>query len=207
MNSQYASSLLESAVNELAKLPGVGRKTALRLTLHILRQNETAATALGESIIKLRQNIKYCKVCHNISDVDVCEICSNPLRDPSSVCVVESIKDVIAIENTNQFKGLYHVLGGIISPMDGVSPSDLEIESLIKRVASGEVKEIILALSTTMEGDTTNFFLFRKLAPYNVNISVLARGVAIGNELEFTDEVTLGRSILNRTPFNESFKV
>lgn len=205
--SQYSSSLLDAAVNEFAKLPGIGRKTALRLVLYLLRQDIASAEALGNAIINLRNGVKYCKVCHNISDNDLCDICSNANRDSSIVCVTESIKDVMAIENTQQFNGLYHVLGGVISPMDGISPNDLEIDSLVERVAAGGISEVILALSTTMEGDTTNFYLFRKLAPFNVNISILARGVSIGDELEYTDEVTLGRSILNRTPFNDSFKL
>lgn len=205
--SQYSSSLLDAAVNEFAKLPGIGRKTALRLVLYLLRQDIASAEALGNAIINLRNEVKYCKVCHNISDNDLCDICSNANRDSSIVCVTESIKDVMAIENTQQFNGLYHVLGGVISPMDGISPNDLEIDSLVERVATGGISEVILALSTTMEGDTTNFYLFRKLAPFNVNISILARGVSIGDELEYTDEVTLGRSILNRTPFNDSFKL
>lgn len=205
--SQYSSSLLDAAVNEFAKLPGIGRKTALRLVLYLLRQDIASAEALGNAIINLRNEVKYCKVCHNISDNDLCDICSNANRDSSIVCVTESIKDVMAIENTQQFNGLYHVLGGVISPMDGISPNDLEIDSLVERVAAGGISEVILALSTTMEGDTTNFYLFRKLTPFNVNISILARGVSIGDELEYTDEVTLGRSILNRTPFNDSFKL
>ena len=207
MNNSFSSSLLDSAVNEISKLPGIGKKSALRLVLHLLRQDEGVAVALGEAIIKLRQEIKYCKVCHNISENEVCDICSDEKRDKSTVCVVENIKDVISIENTRQFNGLYHVLGGIISPIDGISPNDIEIESLVERVKSGEIKEIILALSTTMEGDTTNFYIFRKLAGYDVKISILARGVSIGDELEYTDEVTLGRSILNRTLFTESFKM
>ena len=207
MNNSFSSSLLDSAVNEISKLPGIGKKSALRLVLHLLRQDEGVAVALGEAIIKLRQEIKYCKVCHNISENEVCDICSDDKRDKSTVCVVENIKDVISIENTRQFNGLYHVLGGIISPIDGISPNDIEIDSLVERVKSGEIKEIILALSTTMEGDTTNFYIFRKLAGYDVKISILARGVSIGDELENTDEVTLGRSILNRTLFTESFKM
>jgi recombination protein RecR len=207
MNNSFSSSLLDSAVNEISKLPGIGKKSALRLVLHLLRQDEGVAVALGEAIIKLRQEIKYCKVCHNISENEVCDICSDDKRDKSTVCVVENIKDVISIENTRQFNGLYHVLGGIISPIDGISPNDIEIDSLVERVKSGEIKEIILALSTTMEGDTTNFYIFRKLAGYDVKISILARGVSIGDELEYTDEVTLGRSILNRTLFTESFKI
>ena len=187
MNNSFSSSLLDSAVNEISKLPGIGKKSALRLVLHLLRQDEGVAVALGEAIIKLRQEIKYCKVCHNISENEVCDICSDDKRDKSTVCVVENIKDVISIENTRQFNGLYHVLGGIISPIDGISPNDIEIESLVERVKSGEIKEIILALSTTMEGDTTNFYIFRKLAGYDVKISILARGVSIGDELEYTE--------------------
>ena len=207
MSNSFSSPLLDSAINEISKLPGIGRKSALRLVLHLMRQDEDIATALGESIIKLRKEIKYCKICHNISASEVCEICSDSKRDSSVICVVESIKDVISIENTHQFNGLYHVLGGIISPIDGISPSDIEIESLVERVAKGDISEVILALSTTMEGDTTNFYIFRKLANFNIKISILSRGVSIGDELEYTDEVTLGRSILNRMPFNESFKI
>ena len=207
MNNTFSSSLLDSAINEISKLPGIGKKSALRLVLHLLRQDEGVAIALGEAIIKLRKEINYCKVCHNISENEICEICSDEKRDKSTVCVVENIKDVISIENTRQFNGVYHVLGGIISPIDGISPNDIEIESLVERVKTGEIKEIILALSTTMEGDTTNFYIFRKLAGYDVKISILARGVSIGDELEYTDEVTLGRSILNRTLFTESFKM
>ncbi|MBR4962342.1 MAG: recombination protein RecR [Muribaculaceae bacterium] len=207
MNNTFSSSLLDSAINEISKLPGIGKKSALRLVLHLLRQDEGVAIALGEAIIKLRKEINYCKVCHNISENDICEICSDEKRDKSMVCVVENIKDVISIENTRQFNGVYHVLGGIISPIDGISPNDIEIESLVERVKTGEIKEIILALSTTMEGDTTNFYIFRKLAGCDVKISILARGVSIGDELEYTDEVTLGRSILNRTLFTESFKI
>ena len=207
MNNTFSSSLLDNAVNEISKLPGIGKKSALRLVLHLLRQDEGVSVALGEAIIKLRKEINYCKVCHNISENEICEICSDEKRDKSTVCVVENIKDVISIENTRQFNGVYHVLGGIISPIDGISPNDIEIESLVERVKTGEIKEIILALSTTMEGDTTNFYIFRKLAGYDVKISILARGVSIGDELEYTDEVTLGRSILNRTLFTESFKM
>ena len=207
MNNAFSSSLLDNAINEISKLPGIGKKSALRLVLHLLRQDEGVAIALGEAIIKLRKEINYCKVCHNISENEICEICSDEKRDKSTVCVVENIKDVISIENTRQFNGVYHVLGGIISPIDGISPNDIEIESLVERVKTGEIKEIILALSTTMEGDTTNFYIFRKLAGCDVKISILARGVSIGDELEYTDEVTLGRSILNRTLFTESFKM
>lgn len=201
MNEQYPSVLLEKAVNEFSKLPGIGRKTALRLVLHMLRQDNSTVEAFGNSIITLKHEVRYCKVCHNISDTDLCNICSNPLRDASMVCVVENIRDVMAIEATRQFHGLYHVLGGVISPMDSIGPGDLEIQSLIDRVNDGGVKEIILALSTTMEGDTTNFFIYRKLKDTGVKISVLARGVSVGDELQYTDEITLGRSIVNRTEF------
>ena len=206
MNQPYSSALLENAVNEFAKLPGIGRKTALRLVLHLLRQEEFSVENFGNAIIKLRKEIKYCHVCHNISDSDTCSLCSDPNRDDSIICVVENIKEVMVIENTHQFKGRYHVLGGVISPMDGIGPSDLEIDSLVKRVSEGGIQEIILALSATMEGDTTNFYIFRKLAPHNIKISILARGVSVGDELEYTDEITLGRSIVNRMPFNETFK-
>ena len=206
MNQQYPSALLEKAVNEFAKLPGIGRKTAMRLVLHLLRQDETTVESFAHALTTLKHEVKYCKVCHNISDTDVCRLCSNPQRDASTICVVENIQDVMAVENTQQFRGLYHVLGGVISPMDGIGPSDLEIESLVKRVEAGGVKEVILALSSTMEGDTTNFYIFRKLAPFDVKITIIARGVSVGGELEYTDEITLGRSILNRTLFSESFK-
>ncbi len=202
INQQYPSKLLEKAVSEFAKLPGVGRKTALRLVLYLLRQDKEDTESFARSLTDLRQNVKHCKVCHNISDTDVCPICSSGHRDTSLVCVVENIQDVMAIENTQQYNGLYHVLGGVISPMDGIGPGDIEIESLTERVAEDEgIEEIILALSSTMEGDTTNFFISRKLQPYGRKISVIARGISVGNELEYTDEVTLGRSILNRTPF------
>lgn len=201
MSSQFPSILLERAVSEFAKLPGIGRKTAMRLVLHLLRQDNATVEAFGNSIITLKHEVKYCKVCHNISDTEVCRICANPQRDSSVVCVVENIRDVMAVEATQQFKGLYHVLGGVISPMDGIGPGDLEIESLVQRVASGEIKEVVLALSTTMEGDTTNFFIYRKLEKTGVKLSVIARGIAVGDELEYADEITLGRSIVNRTPF------
>ena len=200
MNS-YNSQLLDNAVAELGKLPGIGRKTALRLALHLLRQDEAESVALGEAIINMRKNIRYCKVCHNISESETCEICSDRSRDTSIICVVENIKDLLTVESTREHKGLYHVLGGVISPLDGVSPSDLEIQSLVDRVAAGGISEVILALSPTMEGDTTNFYISRKLAPYDVEISMLARGVSIGNDLEYTDELTLGRSIVNRVPY------
>ena len=198
---QYPSRLLEKAVQEFAKLPGIGRKSALRLVLHLLRRDSADVEQFAEALLKMKQEVKFCKVCHNISDEEVCPICADTRRDASVVCVVENIQDVMAIENTQQFHGLYHVLGGIISPMDGIKPSDLEIDSLVERVAEGGIREVILALSPTMEGDTTNFYIFRKLAPYEVNLSVIARGISVGGELEYTDEVTLGRSILNRTPF------
>jgi len=203
---QFSSALLENAVHEFSKLPGIGRKTALRLVLHLLKQPENDVDIFGNSLIRLRKEIIYCKVCHNISDTEVCQICANPDRETETVCVVENIKDVMSIENTQQYKGLYHVLGGVISPMDGIGPSDLEIESLVNRVKTENIKEVILALSTTMEGDTTNFFIFRKLAPSNVKITTIARGVAIGDELEYADEITLGRSILHRVEFSNSFK-
>lgn len=205
MSQNYASVLLENAVNEFAKLPGIGRKTALRLVLHILRQDETSVDNFGNAIMRLRHDIKYCKVCHNISDTETCALCADTTRDSSTICVVENVREVMAVEATGQFRGLYHVLGGVISPMDGIGPVDLQIDSLVQRVATGEVKEIILALSATMEGDTTNFYIFRKLAPYDVRITLIARGVSVGDELEYTDEITLGRSILNRTPFSDSF--
>ena len=206
MDQEFASSLLENAVSEFAKLPGIGRKTALRLVLYLLRQNENASISFGEAIIRLRKEIKYCQKCHNISESEVCPICSNPSRDESVICVVENVKDVMSIENTHQHYGLYHVLGGLISPMDGVGPQDIEIESLVERVKEGQVKEVILALSATMEGDTTNFYIFRRLAPYpDVKITMLARGMSVGNDIEYTDELTLGRSILNRTLYSDSF--
>ena len=205
-HQHYPSSLLENAVNEFSRLPGIGRKTALRLALHLLRQPETEAEKFGNAVIQLRKEIHYCTVCHNISDTDICQICAHPGRDASTVCVVENIRDVMSIENTQQFRGLYHVLGGIISPMDGIGPSDLQIASLVERVRAVGVKEVILALSTTMEGDTTNFYLFRKLAPFEVKVTTIARGVAVGDELEYADEVTLGRSILNRVEFSNSYK-
>ena len=201
MTQEYPSTLLERAVNEFSKLPGIGRKTATRLVLHLLRKPEDEVAAFSDAIIRLKREAQYCRECHSISDSDICPICANPSRDHSIICVVENIQDVMAVENTMQFRGVYHVLGGVISPMDGVSPSDLQIESLINRVASGEVKEIILALSSTMEGDTTNFYIYRKLMQYNVKLSVIARGISVGDELEYADEITLGRSIINRTPF------
>ena len=203
MVQQYSSALLEKAVGEFAKLPGIGRKTALRLVLFMLRQGDNDVDQFVNAVSKMKREVKYCRVCHNISDTDVCPICSDHSRDAATICVVENVQDVLAVENTQQFHGLYPVLGGIISPMDGIGPADLEIDSLVNRVAAGGVKEVILALSSTMEGDTTNFYISRKLADYPVKLSVIARGISVGDELEYTDEVTLGRSILNRTPFNQ----
>ena len=196
----YPSVLLEKAVGEFSKLPGIGRKTALRLVLHVLRQPVGEAEAFADAVLHVRKDIKYCSVCHNISDDDVCPICSDARRDRPTICVVENVQDVMAIENTQQYNGLYHVLGGVISPMDGVGPGDLQIESLVQRVKDNDdVKEIILALSSTMEGDTTNFYIHRQLAPLHVKVTMIARGISVGNDLEYTDEVTLGRSIVNRT--------
>lgn len=203
--SEYPSILLEQAVNQMASLPGVGRKTALRLVLHLLRQSDQDVQAFAGAFTRLKQEVVYCRECHNISDSDLCPICSSTRRDHSTICVVENVQDVMSIENTGQYNGVYHVLGGIISPMDGIGPKDIEIDSLMERIAKGGVEEIILALPTTMEGDTTNFYIFRRMQNAGlsslVKVSQLARGVAIGNELEYTDEITLGRSILNRTEF------
>jgi len=201
----YPSKLLENAVSELSKLPGIGRKSALRLALHLLRKDVSEVEAFGNAVIKMRKEIRYCRECHNISDADLCSICASPKRDKSTICVVETTRDVMAIENTGQMSGVYHVLGGIISPMEGIGPEDLNIESLVGRITEGEVKEILLALPTTIEGDTTNFYLYRKLKDFTLKVTTLARGVSIGDELEFTDEVTLGRSILNRTPYEGMF--
>lgn len=200
---QYPSVLLERAVGEFSKLPGIGRKTALRLVLHLLKQSESSVDGFADAVSHVRKDIKYCRVCHNISDTEVCPICSDTRRDTTTVCVVENVQDVMAVENTQTYRGLYHVLGGIISPMDGIGPADLEINSLVERVAGGDIKEVILALSSTMEGDTTNFYISRLLKPYQVKVSVIARGISVGNELEYTDEVTLGRSIVNRTPVDK----
>ena len=201
MEQQYPSLLLERAVGEFSKLPGIGRKTALRLVLHLLRQPAEEVEKFAHAIAEVRNEIKYCKVCHNISDTDVCQICSDRRRDKQTICVVENIQDVMAIENTQQFHGLYHVLGGVISPMDGIGPSDIEIDSLVERVSTGEVKEVIFALASTMEGDTTNFYISKRLQQFDVKLSVIARGISVGDELEYTDELTLGRSIVNRVPF------
>jgi len=200
----FSSKILENAVDEISKLPGIGKKTALRLALHLLKQEEQQVEMLGTSITNLKKDIKYCKVCHNLSDRDVCEICSNPGRKKGIICVVQDIRDIIAIENTGQYKGLYHVLGGIISPMEGVGPDDLTIKSLIDRVSSDETEEVIFALPTTVEGDTTNFYLFKVLKGLNISITSIARGISIGDDIEYTDEVTLGRSILNRQPYSGS---
>ena len=205
-SAKYTSKLLEKAVNEFSRLPGVGRKTALRLVLHLLKQDVSESESLAGSLLQLRKEIHHCKICHNLSDQEICHVCANPGRDRSVICVVENIRDVMAIESTQQYSGVYHVLGGILSPMDGIGPANLTVGSLAERVAAGETREVILALSTTMEGDATNFFIYRKLSDYAVKITALARGVAIGGELEYTDEVTLGRSILNRTPFEESLR-
>lgn len=206
MNKNYPSQLLESAVGEFAKLPGIGRKTALRLVLHLLRQEPERAQQLGDAVIRLRREVRYCRVCHNISDTEVCAICADPKRAADMVCVVENVKEIMIIEATRQFQGLYHVLGGLISPMDGIGPQQLQIDSLVERCRSGQVREVILALSTTMEGDTTNFYIYRKLSGIpDLKITTLSRGVSVGDELEYADEVTLGRSIVNRTLFSDSF--
>lgn len=202
MDNAYPSQLLEKAVAEFSKLPGIGRKTALRLVLDVLRRSEEEVDSFTMAVSRVRKEVKYCRVCHNISDTEVCPICSDPNRDASTICVVENIRDVMAVENTQQYRGLYHVLGGIISPMDGIGPNDIAVDSLVDRVKEDGVKEVILALSSTMEGDTTNFYISRKLALYDVTVSVIARGISVGDELEYTDEVTLGRAILNRTTMN-----
>ena len=199
MDTTYPSALLEKAVQEFSRLPGIGRKTALRLVLHLLRQEVSVADSLSSAISQMRHEVKYCRVCHNISDTEVCPICADHRRDTTTICVVENVQDVMAVENTQQYHGLYHVLGGIISPMVGIGPSDIEVDSLVRRVSEGGISEVILALSSTMEGDTTNFYISRKLEPFDVKLSVIARGISVGDELEYTDEVTLGRAILNRT--------
>ncbi|MFI8377934.1 recombination mediator RecR [Leeuwenhoekiella sp. NPDC079379] len=203
---EFSSKLLEQAVYEMSQLPGIGKRTALRLVLHLLRQSENQTQLLAQALVKLRTEIKFCKNCHNISDVEICEICANANRDASIVCIVEDVRDVMAIENTSQYRGQYHVLGGKISPLDGIGPQDLTIYSLIEKVKSGTVDEVIFALSSTMEGDTTNFYIYRQLEEFNIKTSTIARGIAVGDELEFADEVTLGRSILHRIPFENSLK-
>lgn len=209
MNDEFQSPLLERAVTELSRLPGIGRRTALRLALHLLRRDASEAEALGKAITDLRRDIRYCSVCHNISDTETCRICSDPSRDSSTVCVVESVRDVMSIERTGQYRGLYHVLGGVISPMDGITPDQLEIDTLTERLSHGGIKEIILALGATMEGDTTCFYIYRKVAAAapDVRVSQLARGMAVGNDLEYTDEITLGRSLMQRTLFSDSFAI
>lgn len=202
MQQEYASPLLDGAVNQLSRLPGIGRKTALRLALHILRQDPEMADSLGRAIVDMRHGVRYCRVCHNISDSELCPICASPHRDATTICVVENIKDVLLFENTGQYTGLYHVLGGVISPIDGVGPDRLEIQSLVDRVSEGGIKEVILALGATMEGETTNFYIYRKLEPMKVRVTQLARGVAVGNDIEYTDEITLGRSLRERVPLN-----
>ena len=204
MEGQYSSKLLDDAVGQFAKLPGIGRKTALRLVLHLLREQKEEVSLFTEAIRAVRNDIHYCSVCHNISDTDTCDICTNPQRDHSTVCVVENVRDVMAVEATRQYAGVYHVLGGVISPMDGIGPDDLNIESLEERAAAGKVGEVILALSATMEGDTTNFYIYKRLAPYGVKLTTIARGIAVGDELGYADEVTLGRSLVNRVPFEQT---
>lgn len=207
MIQEFDSVLLENAVNEISHLPGIGRKTALRLALHLLREDVSTSVNLGEAIINMRKGIKYCSVCHNISETETCAICSDPRRDETTVCVVENVKDVIIFERTGSYRGLYHVLGGVISPIDGIGPDKLQIDSLVARAASGKLKEVILALGATMEGDTTDYYIYKRLEPYGVKITQLARGVAVGNEIEYTDEITLGRSLRNRTLFADSINL
>ncbi len=206
MTQEFESSLLESAVSEISRLPGIGRKTALRLALHLLREDVATSVALGEAIINMRKVIRYCSVCHNISQTDICPVCADTRRDPSTICVVENVKDVLIFENTGSYNGRYHVLGGVISPIDGIGPDKLQIDSLIMRVATGGISEVILALGATMEGDTTDYYIYKRLEPYNVRVTQLARGVSVGNEIEYTDEITLGRSLQNRTLFSDSIK-
>ena len=203
---EFSSKLLEKAVNEMAQLPGIGKRTALRLVLHLLKQPLDQTHFLSQALTTMREEIKFCTSCHNISDVEVCEICNNPNRNHKIICLVEDVRDVMAIENTNQFKGIYHVLGGKISPIDGIGPSQLNIDSLVEKIKSGEIEELIFALSSTMEGDTTNFYIFKRIKDYTIKTSTIARGIAVGDELEYADEVTLGRSILNRVPFENTLK-
>jgi len=202
--NEYSSKLLESAVKELSRLPGIGKRTALRLALHLLREDITVTQHLAEALVKMRKEIRFCKRCNNISDTEFCEICSNPKRDEQTVCVVEDTRDVLAVENTSQFNGLYHVLGGIINPMEGIGPNDLNLKHLVDRVRTEDIREIILALPATVEGDTTGYYIYKLLSPFDIQITTIARGVAVGNELEYTDEITLGRAMLNRLPFEES---
>ncbi|MDB2442851.1 recombination mediator RecR [Flavobacteriales bacterium] len=202
----FSSKLLEKAVEEFSKLPGIGKKTALRLVLNLLKREKEDVRRFSNALVDLREGIQYCTKCHNISDLEICQLCANPNRDDSVLCIVEDIRDVMAVENTQQFKGLYHVLGGVISPMEGVGPQHLSIDSLLKKVDNGEVNEIIFALSSTMEGDTTNFYIFKKLKNYDIKVSTIARGIAFGDELEYADEITLGRSIVNRLPYENAIK-
>ena len=204
MTQEFESRLLEGAVSEISRLPGIWRKTALRLALHLLREDVATSVALGEAIINMRKGISYCRVCHNISETDLCPVCADPRRDSSTVCVVENVKDVLIFENTGSYRGLYHVLGGVISPIDGIGPDKLKIDALVTRVANGDIKEVILALGATMEGDTTDYYIYKRLEPYNIKVTQLARGVSVGNEIEYTDEITLGRSLLNRTLFSDT---
>jgi recombination protein RecR len=204
IHDRFPSRLLENAVEEFAKLPGIGRKSALRLVLHLLRRELSEVEDFGNAIVQLKKEVKHCTICHNISDSDTCSICANPSREETVICVVENIRDVMSIENTNQFRGRYHVLGGIISPMDGIGPNNIEIDSLVKRVKAGNIVEVILALSTTMEGDTTNFYIYKKLKDVDVKITTIARGISVGGEIEYTDELTLGRSILNRLSYSDT---
>ena len=197
----FSSKHIEDLINEFAKLPGVGRKTAVRYVLHILKQDDKETEGFATALTELKRNLKHCSICHNISDKEICNICANHNRDKTSLCIVEDIRDVMAIESTQQYRGVYHVLGGIISPLDGIGPSDLNIDSLVKRMESGEIKEVIMALSTTMEGDTTNFYLYKRLKDFNITVTTIARGISIGDELEYADEITLGRSITNRIPY------
>ena len=203
---EFSSKILEKAVQEMSQLPGIGKRTALRLVLHLLKQPKEQTDFLSQALVSMRTDIQFCKSCNNISDADICEICSNTSRNKSLICVVEDVRDVMAIENTSQFRGIYHVLGGKISPMDGIGPSQLKIESLVEKVKGGDVSEIIFALSATIEGDTTNFYIYKQIKKYDVLTSTIARGIAVGDELEYADEVTLGRSILNRVPFENSIK-
>jgi recombination protein RecR len=204
---EFASKLLENAVNEMSQLPGIGKRTALRLVLHLLQQPSEQTQALSKALVKMRDEVNFCKNCHNISDTELCQICINPKRDESLICVVEDIRDVMAIENTSSFKGHYHVLGGKISPMDGIGPHDLNIQSLVNKVKQGDVNELIFALSSTMEGDTTNFYIFKQIQDCEVITTTIARGISVGDELEYADEITLGRSIVNRVPFETSLKL
>ncbi len=204
---EFSSKLLERAVNEVSQLPGIGRRTALRLVLHLLKQPKEQTVGLSDALKTMREAIKFCKSCHNISDLELCEICSNPNRKEDVICVVEDVRDVMAIENTASHKGLYHVLGGKISPMDGIGPHDLNVTTLVEKVKEGKVKELIFALSSTMEGDTTNFYIFKQIQGYKVQTSTIARGISVGDELEYADEITLGRSIINRIPFESSLKL